>query len=321
MAEDIVINGVTYPGVDSVMLMTSDGRAIVFGSVKTVNGIAPDQNGNVNVTVSEADKAAIVQSVLESLGGQAVAGYFDENNDIVLTSTLPDGVYTIKIETEDGLIEIGSVNKTTVKEYTITWKNYDGTVLETDTVTEGTVPVYNGSSPTRADDANYTYTFKGWDKTVVAATANATYTATYTQTAKPTEPTQPRNFANPAGSDWVNGTRLTTDINQTKALTGGASTNYIAIQSGDTVTCSGINFVDDNNRIAADSGTGGIARASDIASSWVSNGYVRDMTYNSNSVTLTVTEKATWTKIRFSGLLTGAANDVVINIKRNGTFL
>jgi hypothetical protein len=181
--------------------------------------------------------------------------------------------------------------------------------------------VYNGATPTRAEDSQYTYTFKGWDKTVVAATADATYTATYTQTAKPTEPTQPRNFANPAGSDWVNGTRLTTDINQTKPLTGGASTNYIAIQSGDTVTCSGINFEDGNNRIAADGSTGGIAKAADIASAWVTSGYVRDVTYDSNSVTLTVTEKADWTKIRFSGLLTGAATDVVINIKRNGAWL
>ena len=58
-------------------------------------------------------------------------------------------------------------------------------MLETDTVAEGETPTYDGATPTRAEDGQYTYTFKGWDKTVVAAMADATYTATYTQTAQP----------------------------------------------------------------------------------------------------------------------------------------
>ena len=36
------------------------------------------------------------------------------------------------------------------KTYTITWKNYDGSILETDDdVLENTVPTYDGSNPTR----------------------------------------------------------------------------------------------------------------------------------------------------------------------------
>ena len=64
--------------------------------------------------------------------------------------------------------------------YTITWKNYDGSTLSTDTVTAGTTPVYNGTTPTKPGDAQYTYTFAGWTPTVVPASADATYTATYT---------------------------------------------------------------------------------------------------------------------------------------------
>lgn len=73
---------------------------------------------------------------------------------------------------------------TKVTTYTITWKNWDGTVLKTTTVNVNTTPSYTGSTPTRTSTAQYTYTFKGWTPTIVAATANATYTATYTSTVR-----------------------------------------------------------------------------------------------------------------------------------------
>lgn len=64
--------------------------------------------------------------------------------------------------------------------YTITWKNWNGTTLETDNnVKKGTTPTYDGVTPTRPDDDEYTYTWSGWDPEVVPATANQTYMATY----------------------------------------------------------------------------------------------------------------------------------------------
>jgi len=66
-----------------------------------------------------------------------------------------------------------------VKAYTITWVNYDGSVLETDTVAEGEVPVYNGATPTRPANGSTTYTFGAWSPAISAATTDATYTATY----------------------------------------------------------------------------------------------------------------------------------------------
>ena len=67
--------------------------------------------------------------------------------------------------------------------YTVTWKNYDGTVLETDSdVPAGTTPIYDGAAPTRATDETYAYYFKGWDKEISPVNGNITYTATYEQT-------------------------------------------------------------------------------------------------------------------------------------------
>ena len=69
--------------------------------------------------------------------------------------------------------------------YTILFVNYDGSPLLTlSEVEHGTLPVYTGDTPVRDEDAQYTYTFSGWEPEVVAAVADATYTATYTATPK-----------------------------------------------------------------------------------------------------------------------------------------
>ena len=67
--------------------------------------------------------------------------------------------------------------------YTITWVNYNGTTLETDTVPYGQTPTYDGATPTKPSDGYRTYTFSGWSPTVAPATANQTYTAQFTVTA------------------------------------------------------------------------------------------------------------------------------------------
>lgn len=74
----------------------------------------------------------------------------------------------------------GGTNPPVENTYTITWKNWNGNVLETDTnVKEGTMPTYDGATPTRPDDDEYTYTWSGWTPEVTLATSNQTYTATY----------------------------------------------------------------------------------------------------------------------------------------------
>ena len=70
----------------------------------------------------------------------------------------------------------------TLREYVVTFRNDDGTVLQASNVAYGTVPVYSGETPEKAADAQYSYTFNGWNKDVVAVTGAITYTATYVST-------------------------------------------------------------------------------------------------------------------------------------------
>ena len=67
-----------------------------------------------------------------------------------------------------------------LRSYTVKWVNWDGTTLKEETVPYGTVPAYGAEDPTRADDAQNTYAFSGWDKEITAVTGNVTYTAQFT---------------------------------------------------------------------------------------------------------------------------------------------
>lgn len=61
-----------------------------------------------------------------------------------------------------------------LRSYTITFVNYNGTVLQSTSVPYGTVPVYGGADPEKAGS-----TWTGWSPAVVAVTGEATYTATF----------------------------------------------------------------------------------------------------------------------------------------------
>ncbi len=100
-----------------------------------------------------------------------------------VAKTEKDGVitYTAKV-TLDGTTY--SDEKSEYIDYTVVFKDYDGTVLSEKTYHYGdevTIP----DDPEREEDETYTYSFSGWDKEVTEVKGNETYTATYEATEKP----------------------------------------------------------------------------------------------------------------------------------------
>ena len=67
--------------------------------------------------------------------------------------------------------------------YTITWVDWDGTVLEVDeNVPFMSMPSYDGDIPVREDDFQYSYSFSNWSPNLTEVVNDTTYTAIYDKT-------------------------------------------------------------------------------------------------------------------------------------------
>ena len=68
-----------------------------------------------------------------------------------------------------------------INTYLVTFKNGQETLQSTQ-VAYGSMPEYTGNEPTKQADAQYTYSFNGWDAELVSVTGEATYNATFSST-------------------------------------------------------------------------------------------------------------------------------------------
>lgn len=187
-------------------------------------------------------------------------------------------------------------------------------------VDENNTIVLNGSL---ADDT-YTVKYEMKDGTTVNI---GTLEVSNNSSGDSGETSEPKNYADTREeSGWKTGYRLSGgDINtDNNTLTGGAVTNYVSVKSGDTIKIEGINFTDTSARFGvgkADKTNIMLMAISDWSgyTSWVSG-----IEATSNSLIITILTGATTAEIgviRASGILTGTAADVVINIKRDGKWL
>ena len=85
-----------------------------------------------------------------------------------------NGPYVLGLAVDGQLLEYLTLGS---QAYEITWKNDDGTAIDTTNVYEGDTPSH--ADPSKADDGVYSFQFTGWSPALEAAISNTTYTATY----------------------------------------------------------------------------------------------------------------------------------------------
>lgn len=89
---------------------------------------------------------------------------------------------TIDVVKEDIIYTATFTGDYIEKEYTVTWKNYNGEVLKiAENLKEGTLPIYEGNTPTKEPKEDVTYIFKGWSPTIDLVKKDITYIATFTE--------------------------------------------------------------------------------------------------------------------------------------------
>ena len=95
-----------------------------------------------------------------------------------------------------------AVYEKTTNKYTVKWVDEDETTLIDQKDYEyGAIPKFEGVEPTKAADAQYTYTFKGWDKDYTEVKGNQTYVAVYEKTTNKYNVTYDLN-----GGEWTEAT-------------------------------------------------------------------------------------------------------------------
>ena len=101
-----------------------------------------------------------------------------------------------------------AVYSATTRKYTITFLNYDNSVLHTQLVEYGTIPKYAGNTPSKDR-----YTFTTWSPSLTPVTGEATYTAVYEPTVY-TVNVKPTTFSGALGSLLTNaGNAIDDDVN------------------------------------------------------------------------------------------------------------
>ena len=153
-----------------------------------VNSYALDHYISTDIDATSGDKNCAIYQI-----GQTVYLYvkIPENTE-AYRYEVPDGFSKVRDqwyrkainvsaeESDLGIVEI--VRKP--QSYTVTWLNWDGSVIYSENYLYGETPVFKSenadlTNPIKSNDDTYSYVFKEWDKPLDAVTTDIAYTATF----------------------------------------------------------------------------------------------------------------------------------------------
>ena len=158
-------------------------RAYLVTPVVAVTGVTLDQEA---VTLTVGETASLSATVAPEDATDNTVVWESDNTAVAMVdeygtvTAVASGTANITVTTTDGGFTASCAVTVNVPTYTVTWLNDDGSLIDTTTVAYGETPTH--ADATKTATAQYTYTFAGWDKEIVAVTGDATYTATFNAT-------------------------------------------------------------------------------------------------------------------------------------------
>lgn len=166
------------------------GTTYAAANIPTVAGIATykaifDQKINEYLITWANDDDSVVATqsafygTMPTNGGIIPTKVSDKQYDYTFKEWTPE------ITTVAGVATYKAVYDKETRSYLITWENYNGDVLATQSALYGTTPENGGIVPTKPSDAAFIYNFEGWDPEVTTVSGVATYTATYSAVGRP----------------------------------------------------------------------------------------------------------------------------------------
>lgn len=237
-----------------------------------------------------------------------------------------NGPYVLGLAVDGQLLEYLTLGP---KAFEITWKNDDGTAIDTTNVYEGDTPSH--ADPSKADDGVYSFQFTGWSPAIEAVISNTTYTATYSKVVDLSKLS--------AGYTAVDGDVLTNSTSYAVTIPGGASVtiNGVAVQGaggsgasvpdpafaedGESVTTKFSKKAGDGNvwTITAFAEMSNESRGTDVAASQVKvyrAGSLEELkTAEAMTEGVTVTEKASAVKVTLEAEAPGDAGQQFFKVK------
>lgn len=187
--------------------------------------------------------------------------------------------------------------------YTVTWKNHDGTTLETDEgVAQGATPTYDGATPTKPDTTEKSYIFSGWSPAISPVTGDVAYTAQFTET--PRQYTLGFAFDNSKGKLGGNEKAAVGSVVTVNVLpnNGYGVKDIIAYKTGDKNTTVSIDSTSYTFTMPAFDVT--------IEVTWKESDVIYTSAYKDVAPTFTVTIPAT---VELGNQITVSAENVVVN--------
>ena len=131
----------------------------------------------VNYDGTELQSSKVLEGVCPEYTGETPSKESSAKYDYTFQGWTPE------IRAADAEVSYKAIYTEIVRKYTVTFYNWDDSILQQSEVEYDSVPEYTKAEPTRESDGEYDYTFVGWTEEITPVTGKADYHAKYERTA------------------------------------------------------------------------------------------------------------------------------------------